>query len=178
MKYSYSAKASNLGGPQVVTSLLVTISKVEVHLAHIGLPGSNNEVAASASPTLTLGNHKGNLFRPTNQEVNKWETLNIGTPQTLDLVKLANSHISTLLGNTKLVNGKYTEVRLYISSASATLQSGTQVNLVIPGRGNTVRVVHSFGVDSGKKTSLTMDFDAQNSVIQAGTQYILNSRLL
>ncbi len=157
---------------------MVTISKVEVHLAHIGLPGSNNEVAASASPTLTLGNHKGNLFRPTNQEVNKWETLNIGTPQTLDLVKLANSHISTLLGNTKLVNGKYTEVRLYISSASATLQSGTQVNLVIPGRGNTVRVVHSFGVDSGKKTSLTMDFDAQNSVIQAGTQYILNSRLL
>ncbi|MGI8419913.1 MAG: DUF4382 domain-containing protein [Candidatus Levyibacteriota bacterium] len=163
-----SANGHN-GGPQAVTSLQVIVTKVEVHLAHIGLPGAKNQAYASPTPE----KHYGKPVRTSNQEVDKWETLQIGAPQSLDLVQLANAHLSTLLCNTKLVNGRYTEIRLYISKASATLKDGTKVDVVIPGKGNIVRVVHPFVIDSSKTTSITMDFDAQNSVIQAGTKYIL-----
>lgn len=159
---------SAAGGPQAVTSLKLTIKKAEVHLAHIGLPGSKNEEVTPSPQIHPTGPHLR-----TNQEVDKWETLKMDTPQTLDLVQLYTSHSLAPLCLTKLVNGKYTEIRLYVSSASATLQDGTNVSLVIPGRNNIVRIVHPFAIDSSKISTLTVDFDAQNSVIKAGDQYIL-----
>lgn len=156
-------------GAQTVTSLLVTISKVEVHLAYIGFPGGRNEDLPTPTPI------KPNVTPVTasNHDVDKWETLNIGAPKTVDLVQLAKTHAFSSLGITKLVNGRYTEIRLYVSTASATLQDGTKVSPVIPGRNNIVRVVEPFVIDSSKITAITMDFDAQNSVIKVGNQYIL-----
>lgn len=160
------------GGPQTVASLLVTITKVEVHLAHVGLPGTKNEDITPV-PSPTHGKSQQAHAKNSNQGVNKWETLDTKNPTTVDLVQLAKSHDLSSLGITQLVNGRYTEIRLYISKASATLQDGTAVKLVIPGKQSIVRVVEPFVIDSGKTTSLTMAFDAQNSVIKAGNQYIL-----
>lgn len=160
---------SQNNGPQTLSSLLLTVSKVEVHLAHVGIPGTKNE---EVSPTPQPSGQPSGV-PGLNQGVNKWETLSISAPQTIDLVQLAKTHNFTSLGLTKLVNGRYTEIRLYVSTASATLQNGQKVSLVIPGRENIVRVVQSFVIDSNKTTTLTMDFDAQNSVIKVGDQYLL-----
>lgn len=149
------------GGPQTVTSLTVVISKVEVHLARLGVPGAKNSI-----PSVTPGSDN-------NQQVDKWETLNIGGTKTVDVVALAKTHDFSVLGLTKLANGMYTEVRLYVSNATAVLSDGTPITLSIPGRANIIRVVEPFTIDSGKTTTLTMDFDAQNSVIKAGTTYLL-----
>lgn len=169
---------NNQGGPQTVTSLALTVIKAEVHLAHLGLPGTHNQNTATSEaperPSVTLG--KPSMTpgaRKDNQAVNKWETLNIGAPQVIDLVQLAKTHSAPSLGLTKLANGRYTEIRLYIAAAKATLADGTKVTLTIPGRANTVRIVEPFVIDSAKKTTLTMDFDAQNSVIKAGDTYLL-----
>ena len=156
------------GGPQAVTSLVVSIAKVEVHLARLGIPGEKNENQVTGKPSGTPAPQNNN------QEVNKWETLNIGGVQTVDLVQLGKTHSLQSLGLTKLANGFYTEVRLYIKLATAVLADGTKVNLVMPGRANIVRVVEPFTIDSTKTTTLTMEFDAQNSVIKAGSQYLLN----
>jgi len=67
----------------------------------------------------------------------------------------------------------YTEIRLYISNPSATLTDGTKIQPIIPGKANIVRVVQPFSVTAGQNTNLTMDFDAQNSIIKAGNKYIL-----
>jgi len=167
-------ESSNQGGPQAVSSLLITIKKAEVHLAQVGLPGTKNEdITPHPSPTPVHGKPSETNTQTSNQTVDKWETLAIGSPQTLDLVQLAKTHDFSSLGITNLVNGRYTEIRLYISTASATLQNGTKVQLVIPGKENIVRVVQTFVIDSGKTTNLSMYFDAQNSVIKAGDQYIL-----
>lgn len=133
------------GGPQAVSGLLLTISKVEVHVAYL---------SSQSKPLDT------------------WETLNIGGPKTVDLVQLAKGGLASF-GLTKLAAGQYTEVRMYVTNASAKLPDGTTVPLDIPGKFNIVRVVHPFTVIAGANTNLTIDFDAQNSVIKAGDQYKL-----
>jgi len=165
---------NNPGGPQAVTALTLVVTKVEVHLARLGVPGAKNQITpthVTGKPSSTPGprNDNGN----DNQNVDKWETLNIGGTQTVDLVQLAKTKAFASLGLTKLANGFYTEVRLYIKTATATLTNGTKVDLTIPGKANIVRVVEPFTIDSSKTTTLSMDFDAENSVIKAGSKYLL-----
>lgn len=173
--------ASNSGGPQTAKSLVLSINKVEVHLARLALPGQRlgkpSITPQPGRPTTTPGQGRSNITPPsrggTNQTIDNWETLNIGGPQTVDLVQLANSRSFASLGLTNLAGGLYTEVRLYISKATAVLSDGTSVTLTIPGRANIVRIVEPFIIVSGKTTILSMDFDAQNSVIKTGNLYLL-----
>src|SRR3990167_6122784 len=74
-----------------VTSLTLTISKVEVHLAYLGNPQDKTVASPSAD---------------------RWETLNVPDPTTVDLVELAATKYLSSLGTTALADGQYTEVRL------------------------------------------------------------------
>ncbi len=154
-------------GPQTVTALNLTTKKVEVHLASVGkfkdpdVATPSGTVIPSISPS-----EKG-------QPVDHWETLTITSPLTVDLVALAKTKDFSALGLTTLAEGRYTEIRLYVSSATATLADGTTVVLQIPGKNNIVRVIHPFIVTAGQTTQITMDFDAQHSVIKTGNGYIL-----
>lgn len=142
-------------GPQTVAALTMTITKVEVHLA-------SNEAKVSVTPNVS----------PAEPE-DHWQTLTITTPFTVDLVKLAATNSISMLGITTLPAGKYTQVRLFLSSATATLADGTVVNLDILGPDNMVKVIQPFTVVAGQKTTLIMDFDAQHSVVKADNKYIL-----
>lgn len=135
---------STQGGVQKVTSLVFTITKAEVHLSQL----------------------------TTNQQTDHWETLRMNTPLPVNLVELAKGSFS-LLGLTKLASGMYSEIRIYITNPQAVLQDGTKVTLDLPGRNNTVRITQPFMVSAGVNTNLTVDFDAQNSVLKAGDRYIL-----
>ncbi|MEK7572900.1 MAG: DUF4382 domain-containing protein [Patescibacteria group bacterium] len=154
-------------GPQAITALNLTITKVEVHIAYQGNPGSQ----ANTTP----GGQGRPSASPSQQgrAVDHWETLTITSPTTLDLVALANTNDFPTLGITSLAEGRYTEVRLYVSGATATITDGTTVDTEILGRDNIVRVVQPFTITAGQTTSLTMDFDAQHSVIKAGDRYLL-----
>lgn len=153
-------------GPQSVTTLNFNIRKVEVHLSYLGKPSEKQAATPSASITQALMKDSG-------KETNHWETLNITQPFTIDLVELAKTKEFSKLGLTTLAAGKYTEIRLYVNSASATLADGTVVDLKIPGKNNIVRVVRPFSIIAGQTTQITMDFDAQHSVIKTGNSYIL-----
>lgn len=156
-------------GPQDVSVLNLTITKVEVHMAYLGDP-KDNKAKPSISPSPSEG-----------KNVDHWETLNITTPFTVDLVDLAKTKDFAQLGITELAAGRYTEVRLYISSATATLADGTTVPLTVLGRNDVVRVTRPFTINAGQTTTLTMDIDAKHSVIKAGGQYLLKpvvSRLI
>lgn len=163
-----SGSGSQNHGPQDVSSLKLTISKVEVHLANLATtkPDVSPEAEAGKPTTTPEAEAAG-------QPVSHWETLDLNVPTTLDLVELAKTHDLSTLGLTSLAAGHYTEVRLYVSSAAATLSDGTPVDLKILGHDNVVRVVQSFSIAAGGTTKLTMDFDAGHSVIKAGDSYLL-----
>lgn len=129
-------------GTQTVKSLILTVKKVEVHLAR--------------------SKDKNNI----------WETINMPLPLSLDLVQLIDGGVVNL-GLTKLAAGQYTEVRLYVQSAAATLEEGNVVNLEINGKDKVVRVVQNFKVEVNKNTNLIMDFDAMHSVVYTGNKYLL-----
>lgn len=150
------------GNPDVL-SLSLVISKAEAHLVRLFIPGTSN----TTHPEVVNG-------RRTNQNVNKWETLqlsgNIYNSVTVKLEKsLANS-----FGSTRLAGGKYSEIRLYISRATARLTSGKEVELVLPGGESIIRVVRTFNIFSNKATHLALVFDTENSIIQEGDTYFLN----
>lgn len=105
-------------------------------------------------------------------ETNHWETLNMPSPMSVDLAQLARGAVASL-GQTILAGGKYTEIRMYLQNATATLNDGTNVTLTIQGKDRIIRIVEPFNVSRGKNTTLVVDFDAQNSVVQNGNTYTL-----
>lgn len=141
---STGSKTSAVKGAQEVKSLIIKVSKIEVHIASLA----------------------------SGKTVDHWETLNIPLSISVDLAQLSQGGV-TSLGLTKLAAGKYTEVRLYIQSANAVISDGTTQQLSIANRAGVVRVVQPFTITKGQNTTLVMDFDTQRSVIYDGTNYLL-----
>ena len=88
--------------------------------------------------------------------------------QTFDLIELID--VTEFLGETELTSGKYTQIRLLVSSINLEVD-GEPVTLKVPS--NKIKLVKPFTISTNKTTTLTLDFDAEESVHQAGSKYIL-----
>ncbi|MBD3318861.1 DUF4382 domain-containing protein [Candidatus Woesearchaeota archaeon] len=97
-----------------------------------------------------------------------WSTVNEG-PVTFDLVQLRNN-VTALLGQTELTPGKYTQIRLSVDGASATI-AGEEVELTIPS--NEIKLVHPFDIVAGETVTLVLDWDVAEAIHQAGNTYIM-----
>lgn len=133
-----------------ISSLVLSISEVKVH-------------KASATETVTEQSE--------GQETNEtdgggWITV-VGS-KTVDLIQVKG--VNDLLGETSLDPGKYTQIRLSISSATAVI-NGVSYSLTIPS--GSLKFVHPFEIENNKTTSLIIDFNADNSIVKAGDKYIL-----
>lgn len=116
----------------------VTISKVRVHIA--GSPDEDPNVTTEAG----------------------WSAVS-EEAKTFDLVAIKG--VKEMLGSAKLAPGKYTQVRLDVDSAKVTID-GTEHDLTIPSR--TIKLVKPFTLVNGTETKLTLDFDAAESIKEAG----------
>lgn len=124
-----------------VEKALVTISSVQVHLA--GEEAPDEETKAG------------------------WFTV-AEAAQTFDLIALRDAE--AFLGSAELEPGKYTQIRLSVDKAVATID-GAQHSLKVPsGR---IKLVHPFTIEAGRTTKLTLDFDAQKSIHAAGKKYMM-----
>lgn len=137
-------------GNQGVKSLIIKIGKIEVLLS---------KQANSLNPL---------------QAQDKWETLNLPQPVSMDLVQLVNGGIVNFT-LTKLAAGKYSEVRVYVQSATAVLSNGQTSNLDTTGTNGAIRVVKDFEIAVNKNTNIVMDIDAQRSVIYDGNKFLLKT---
>jgi hypothetical protein len=133
-----------------ISSLVLSISEVKVH-------------KASATETETEQSE--------GQETNEtdgggWITV-VGS-KNVDLIQVKG--VNDLLGETSLDPGKYTQIRLSISSATAVID-GVSHTLTIPS--GTLKFIHPFEIENNKTTSLILDFNADSSIVKAGDKYIL-----
>lgn len=86
-----------------------------------------------------------------------------------DLIAIEN--VTEFLGTEELSVGKYTQIRLNINEALVTI-NGTEYDLTIPSK--TIKLVKSFNIEPNETTTLTLDFDAQESIHSAGVdKYIM-----
>ena len=93
----------------------------------------------------------------------EWVTVVEG-PVSFDLIAVAG--IEEVLGSETLAPGEYTQIRLSIISVTIT-EDGQENEAEVPSE--TLRVVRPFTVFAGQTTIVTLDFDAERSVIEQGT---------
>lgn len=84
-------------------------------------------------------------------------------PPVFDLVKAIG--VNVLLGTSNVAAGKYTQVRLDITDVTVTL-NGKQVKATVPS--DKLKLVGEITVEEGKKTLISLDFDAEKSIVLAG----------
>lgn len=135
------AKVKLFGGNELL-SLNLTVKSVQVHKT--GTNDTDNNITAAG-----------------------WITISNDTRE-FDLLNYTGD-VTAILGEKELDAGRYTQIRLYISSAIARISmwiSGTTMirnyNTTIPS--NVLKLIHPFTVDANKTLVLTLDFDVENSV--------------
>jgi len=92
---------------------------------------------------------------------------------TYDLIQLANG-ASALLGETGLVPGHYTQIRLLLVDSCRVVIGGESHPLHIPsGLQSGVKLNHQFEIEAGKLYELLLDFDVQRSIVSTDDGYLL-----
>ena len=135
-----------------VSSLVLQISEIQIHKA----------VGEASSNTVP-----GEGLEENETSIDNWITLS-RTQGSIDLISVKD--IKDIFGESQLEPGLYTQVRLLIDSAQATVD-GNLVNVTVPSR--TLRFSRAFYVEANKTTSLIIDFDADKSLVRANDKYIL-----
>ncbi len=128
-----------------VTSILVTVSAVEVHKA------------AAEQEQQQEGE-------------GEWLPLNIlGGASPFDLLKIKG--IEEVLAVDEMAVGKYTQIRMTIDRVEVALGGGEPQEAKLPS--GELKIVHPFDVVEGETTVLLLDFDAEKSVTVAGKDNII-----
>ncbi len=95
-----------------------------------------------------------------------WVSL-LKDPPVFDLVKAIG--VNVLLGSADIPSGNYTQVRLTITGVTVTL-NGKQVKATVPS--DKLRLVGQIEIVEGKKTPVSLDFDAGKSIVLEGADKV------
>jgi len=96
-----------------------------------------------------------------------WIVINDST-RYFDLLLLTNG-ASSVLGDTTLTAGKYTQIRLIIGTGSYVIDQGVKHDLEIPSGSQTgLKLTHQFTIEDGKLYELILDFNVDKSIIITG----------
>jgi predicted thioesterase len=96
----------------------------------------------------------------------QWVTL-LKDPPVFDLVKTIG--VNYLIGTSDIAAGKYTQVRLDITEVTVTI-NGKQLKATVPS--DKIKLVGEIIIEEGKKTSISLDFDAAKSIVLEGQDKI------
>lgn len=123
------------------------------------------------SAVVTISNvqvHKADYNQEDNESDSGWFTV-FEESKTFDLIQIKD--IKEFLGSTDLDSGKYTQIRLHVDSATVKVD-GEDYELKIPSED--VKLTKSFNIEADKTTTLTLDFDANDSIHRTGSDnYIM-----
>ena len=129
-------------------------------------PGDYEEV------NIFISKIEGHIAVEGEENEEDWEVLMEWTDGLLvDLIKL--KEVSILLASLELEPNKYTQLRLFLKGgeedAWLILDDFTKETLEIPSVYQTgIKLIHPFEIVEGMITKLTIDFDAEKSVVKTG----------
>ncbi len=104
---------------------------------------------------------------------NGWVVIN-NNEAIYDLLKLKNG-VTTIIGNSSLAIGHYSQIRLIIGAGSNIVVDGVTYPLEIPsGEQTGIKLNHEFEILEDLNYELFLDFDAELSILLTGSgQYIM-----
>ncbi len=138
-----------------VTSIMVTVTEVQVHMAPDGSESDNETLGENETLTqaITEGGEGG------------WLTIDLSdNATTFDLLQIRG--IEQQLGTSDIASGKYTQVRLVVDKVQVKLGDGELQDAELPSK--ELKIVHPFNIVPGETTALVLDFDADKMVTVTG----------
>ncbi len=129
-----------------ISAIDLIISKVEVHKT-----GNDDETESNET------------FETNETSSAGWITI-VDETKSYNLLDLVDAP-GEVMGEKTLSAGKYTQIRLYVSEAKLTLENETY-DIKVPSK--RFYWIHPFYIESGKITTLTLDFDAADSIKETG----------
>jgi len=149
-----------------VTSIMVTVSEVQVHEA---LAEQEQEQQQLATGNQTQGQEQEQ--QQTQQGGGEWISVNItDDARTFDLLDIEG--IEQYLGQVEVEAVKYTQVRLVVDEVQVEFNdSGNLEDARIPSK--ELKIVHPFNIVKGETTALVIDFDADRMVTVTGSGDII-----
>ncbi len=137
------------GANDTYNAILISISRIEAHFVEADEKQQDIEDAG--------GSKKGNW-----QVIAEWDG-----GYEVDLIELEGKSI--LLASELLLPGKYTQLRVFLKAQAIIIVNGEEHDLDIPSVEQTgIKLIHPFEIIPGQITKLTLDFDAQQSIIKTG----------
>lgn len=91
-----------------------------------------------------------------------WYTV-VNESKTFDLIALLN--VTEFFGSANLSAGMYTQIRLTVDRCVITV-NGTEYNCTVPS--GAIKLIKPFTLKTNQTTTLTMDFNAQQSITEKG----------
>ena len=138
------------GANDTYNAILISISRIEAHFVEADEKQQDIEDAGGKSK-------KGNW-----QVIAEWDE-----GYEVDLIELEGKSI--LLASELLLSGKYTQLRVFLKAQAIIIVNGEEHDLDIPSVEQTgIKLIHPFEIIPGQITELTLDFDAQKSIIKTG----------
>jgi len=144
-----TALSGCLQGGKGTLVLQITVAPSLLNLTHVNVTISQVEVHMSAGGG--------------NNTTAGWYIV-VNESKTYDLINLTG--VKEFFGSANLSAGMYTQVRLTVSSCVITV-NGTEYNCTIPSKN--IKLIKPFVIKANQTTTLTMDFDAQQSISETGS---------
>ncbi|MFC1954400.1 DUF4382 domain-containing protein [Chloroflexota bacterium] len=147
-----------------VTSIMVTISEVQVHKA-------SAEQEQEQQQTNTGNQTQEQEQEQTQQDGGEWISIAISDDaNTFDLLEIRG--IEQYLGASEIEAAKYTQVRLVVETVQVEFDdNGNFKDARIPSK--ELKIVHPFNIIDGETTALVLDFDADKMVTVTGSGDII-----
>jgi Domain of unknown function (DUF4382)/Putative Ig domain len=152
---------------QDVTSVMVTVASVQIHLAGNSTTSTTTTTTTTTTATTTTSTST-TTSTPTESD-SGWITLNLSGPSTFDLLKVKGLEQVLAVGD--LAPGQYTQIRMQVSKAQVAISGGQLQDATIPS--GELKFVHPFNVVAGKATVILCDFDAAHSINITGNGKIM-----
>ena len=146
-----------------VTSINVTVSKVEIHKA---VAEQERQQVQSSNDNQTQEQEQ----QQTQQAGGEWLTINLSdNATTFDLLTIKG--IEQFLGASRAEAGKYTQIRLVVDKVEVALGDKKPQEATVPSK--ELKIVHPFKVVGGETTAIILDFDADKMVTVTGAGKIM-----
>ncbi len=114
--------------------------------------------------------YNNNTTNTKSYKYNGWETLDLTNNVTSNLLSLSSQNIE-YLGSTSLISGSYSDIKLYIASATATI-NGVTKNLVVASN-DYLEIAQTFSIHNLQTTYVAVQFDASQMVENMNGKYYL-----
>lgn len=155
--------------PEGITSIIVVAKNFRVKQGASEMAADGKALDEGSNGSDAGGSMPGGVLMNGSEDTDGWISL-VEEEKTFDLVAVKG--IEESLGITDLSPGQYNQLRMDIVSVTAVKEDGTEYPVKVPS--SVLRFVHPFYVAAGEGVILTIDFDADRSIVETKpNEYIL-----